>query len=536
MLRFDKMILSKTQHLFKSVSYIIPRQGRGIIDIIFITSSVRRKDMKLKRTIAMIAAAVLALSLTACGKDTENTSSADAPTQSTSVNSSTSAPKSSTSKTEGGTSSPTAASSDTSSAEKPVEEPPQPKKIPLTDEELREINIGPISTDFFKTYERSGRSFDLTTSIDNIEMFDFILGRLVRVIETDEADYYERLSDPTWMDDIDYYYFKPETAEKLIREKFLPSFEISSVDHTKSTYWDTEKGQFGVNFAIDGYIGGRGRGRYDYLNESGYKIDGYYFINLVPLNDYPMTDVYFEWQAIMAEQIKMSDITSEYFAIPRVRVKLKKFAQKSPYEDVFYDTFILVGFEPVDERLEWVKTAENVYNTMKNDGIFQDGQPYSAGVMDGGLGKRIYLSSYSEMGSHRFTRSETIITYGSRDKGDVITVNRHNGGALNYMETDPQKMWGETYGGCTIEDKLKDEKYSYSFDVFEYPPDYTGSYFEDSPPTYKHNGKEISEDEYNSAELVRYFEGNENKIYTCNDGIDKITLGEYFEMCRIITD
>ena len=516
--------------------------------------------MKLKRTSAVIAAAVLALSLTACGKDTENTSGGvSSMVQSTAADSSSSTAESSTSSL-------TAGSSDTSSAENPVEEPPQPKKIPLTGEELREIDIGPISTDFFKTYESSGRSFDLTSSIDNIEMFDFILGNLVRFIEKDEADYHEWVSDPAWKVDKDCWWFKPETAENLIREKFLPSFKISSVDHTASAHWDTEKGQFKVLYELDSYLDGRGRGQYDYLNESGYKTDDYYYINLVPLNDYPMADMHFYAYPSMDEIIKMSDITSEYFAIPRVRVKLKKFAKKALYDDYFFEVFILVGFEPVDDRPEWVHTAEQLFkdndlenvemigiNALEENTGFNTQTLRTAGVLSAPFGKRIYLyeKQYTERTLYRDYYHD-INTFGMRGKNDnirYVLFSESREGTGDYIGSQYHYIESST---LTCNDILSGVKYVHDIEegFIEYydVSDNNGGVARKDihEESWKLNDKNISEAEYNSAEAVAYFldsfkgDGKSapyefDTLYSC-EVTDCITLGDYFEMCRIITD
>ena len=207
-----------------------------------------------KYGIATILASVMLL--TACGKDTEIISGTGTSTQSTvAENNSSSAPASSSGTAESNTSSLTESSSDTSS--EPIEEPPQPEMIPLTKEELHEISISPMSIQFFKSYERNSKSFDYTASIDDVEMLDFVFTRLLFLIETDEADHYERVDDMSMDGYTEYYYFTPETAEKLIQEKFLPSFKIGSVDHTKSLYCDTEKEQFKIALLSDTYNGFR---------------------------------------------------------------------------------------------------------------------------------------------------------------------------------------------------------------------------------------------------------------------------------------
>lgn len=188
-------------------------------------------------------------------------------------------------------------------------------------------------------------------------MSDFVFTRLLFLIDTGEADHYERVDDMSMDGYTEYYYFTLETAEKLIQEKFLPSFKISSLNHTKSRYWNTDKRQFEAAFFSDAYNGGISS-YYYYLNESGYKIDDSYYIDLVPLGGY-LKEGYFRPGEVDAKHIKMSDIASDYFDIPRVQVKLKKFNVKNHWNtDHLYDYYAVVGFGPVDDRPEWVNTAE----------------------------------------------------------------------------------------------------------------------------------------------------------------------------------
>lgn len=203
--------------------------------------------MKNKILAAFTACAVI-MSFSGCGENMENISDMNSMTQSTNSDTDSSAFESSTSDLTG-------IDSETSNTDKQE----QPKKIPMTDEELDKMFIGPYAINFFKQYEQAGKEFDFTISIDNVELLTHILDRLTGIIEKDDADNYELISDPMWDWDTEYYYFKPETVEKLIQEYFLSSFKISSVDYTKLGCWDSEKKQFKVQLIHDGYIGARDR-------------------------------------------------------------------------------------------------------------------------------------------------------------------------------------------------------------------------------------------------------------------------------------
>ena len=517
-----------------------------------------------KYGIATILASVMLL--TACGKDTEIISGTGTSTQSTvAENNSSSAPASSSGTAESNTSSLTESSSDTSS--EPIEEPPQPEMIPLTKEELHEISISPMSIQFFKSYERNSKSFDYTASIDDVEMLDFVFTRLLFLIETDEADHYENVEDHDSMDGYtEYYYFTPETAEKLIQEKFFPSFKISSVDYTKSTYWDREIKQFKTAFREDAYHGGGLDSFYLYLSESGYRIDDCYYINLVPLCDY-FGEGYFRIGEVDAEHLKLSDIASVYFDIPRVQVKLKKFNVKSHWDtDYMYDYYAFVGFEPVDNRPEWVNTAEQLFKDNDLENVEMIGLTASeenngfntlilrtAGVLSTPFGKRIYLyeKHYTERNLYH-DYYHAINTFGTRGKNDNIQYLISSGsreGAGDYTGSQYHYIEDST---LTCNDVLSGVKYIHTVEegfveYYDIANNYRVIDRKDvHEESWKMNDKDISEAEYNSAEAVVYFLDNFDgdgkydpyefdTLYSC-EVTDCITLGDYFEMCRIITE
>ncbi len=511
--------------------------------------------LKLKRSCLAIAAAVLMTMLAGCGNNTEGISGTSSTTQSTDL----SAPASNSSTAESSTSSLTESSSDTSSVAEPVEEP-QPEKIPLTDEELDEIFIGSVTMQFFKPYEKANKEFDLTVSIDNVEMLDYILTKLIGIVENGEFDDYERISDPEWLMDTEYYYFKLETAEKLIQKYFLPTFMISSIDYTKSEFWDPENNWFKPWRIIDGFMGARGL-EYYYLNESGYKAGDYYYVSLVPLADYPNAEMAFG-DGLSLKYPEMSYISSDYFDIPRVRLKLKKFIRYSSLGDTM-ETYVCVGFAPVDERPDWLKFAAKLFKDNDLENASMIGQPpiedefynmpavRTAGVINTPFGKRMYVyeKNYRE-GMLEFHFEHTITTFGTRGQNDKVIfsvstyANTGTDGVPNVMASNVHTSTftcDDLFSGNKYVRELRDGERTTCDDNLE---NVSTELIHNEKWTM--NDKEISETEFTSAEPVSYFLKNFKgdgtyepytfyTLYSCKVK-DCITLADYYEMCRVITE
>ncbi len=499
---------------------------------------------------AILAAAML---LTACGKDSENISGTSSTTQSTDL----SAPASNSSTAESSTSSLTESSSDTSSVAEPVEEPQQPEKIPLTDEELDEIFIGSVTMQFFKPYEKANKEFDLTVSIDNVEMLDYILTKFAGIVEADD---YELISDPEWPEDIEYYFFKPETLEKAIQKHLLPTFKIGSVDYTKSKYWDPENNWFKPWRIIDGFMGARGS-EYFYLNESGYKAGDYYYVSLVPLADYPNAENAFV-DGLSLKYPEMSYISSDYFDIPRVRLKLKKFIINNAFGEP-WETYMCVSFAPVDERPDWLKFAAKFFKDNDLENVEMIGQPptmdefyntpavRTAGVLDTPFGKRMYLyeKNYRE-GMTKFDYAHDITTFGTRGQNDKVIfsvstyANTGTDGVPNVMASNVHTSTftcDDLFSGNKYVRELRDGERTTCDDNLE---NVSTELIHNEKWTM--NDKEISETEFTSAEPVSYFLKNFKgdgtyepytfyTLYSCKVK-DCITLADYYEMCRVLTD
>lgn len=461
----------------------------------------------------------LVMLLTACGEDMEKISGADTSNPSTTATNSSSTTTSISDTSERSTSDLTESISD----ENETPEQEQLEKIPLTNEELSQIYLSPLTASFFKTYAKNGKSFDFTVSIDNIEMLNFIIGRLVQIIEIDEADDYEMIYNDEVMDgQEEYYYFSTETVEKLIQKNFLPSFEISSLDYKKSLYWNAEKDCFKVMDFPDSYNGGER----ECVIESGYTAGDYYYLSVViPNNGYFNTpDLY-----------RISFLPSEYFEFPRVQLKLKKYSRR--IEDRYYDVLVLVGFEPVDDRPEWVDAAEILFNTVNWKFTADSSYSFtSMGIIDGSIGKRVFIASWSMLGGAHVIQSATCHTYGIRGENDVISCHSN---LENYIITDYEThdMYDVTDGSVTIEDSFKGETYKSTYHKVS----------NDKTETYLLNDSEISKSQFDSAVVVDYFNGivdfdsatirtdDERLVYKYEHDLDNITLADLYEIARIIT-
>ena len=136
---------------------------------------------------AAITATVLVLSLTACGKETENTNEISSSLQITSTDSSSSILESSTSSL-------TESSLDTSSAAEPVEAPQQPEKTPLTEEELQRMELllreWGSDSPFIRLRQQEREEFDITAEVNDISELDIVLSMMLRDCDADKKRSY----------------------------------------------------------------------------------------------------------------------------------------------------------------------------------------------------------------------------------------------------------------------------------------------------------------------------------------------------------
>ncbi len=445
-------------------------------------------------------------------------------------------------------------SDSTSSSVKPPfvwEQPQQQEKIPLTYDELADILVDFNTTGFFQSYKEANQKYDLTVSIDTIDKFDFILKKLTAVAEDDEADHCEHSHMTAWAS----YVYKPETAEKLIRKYFLPTFKISSIDYRSSMYWNSEYEHFDTENDYDIYYS-------RCLNESGYKVGDYYYINTVTLDNYPNAEkMYYVGDSL--NDLNMSYITSDFFDIPRVQLKFKKFNKFNKYNAMGepMEIYVCVGYSPVDEIPDWLECAAKLYkdNDLANvemigkapvqDSGLDMTLKRTAGVINTPFGKRLYLYGINQnQGGFGYDYTHTITTLGTRGQNDKIEYSVHNYSKLgsggyynNFIDLK--------YNYLVCNDVFSNEKYTYYLEEGTATTYENGETVEEKKvheESWTLNDKDISEKKFNSAEVVSYFlntfkgygkseQYEFDSLYSC-EVEDCITLADYYEMCRVMTD
>lgn len=227
-------------------------------------------------------------------------------------------------------------------------------------------------------------------------------------------------------------------------------------------------------------------------------------------------------------------------------LKFKKFTKKNAQGES-WDIYIPVGFKPVDERPDWVKNAAKMLATLNCEEVkrYSDDSSNTSlqevGVMDGNLGKRMYIKYFSEMGLRHYTRCDGFMTFGLRGENDIIFfVSALDSNTITYPGTDTEDMRmreivsnettihdnfnGETYSHCSIHDSDEGDTITYTL-----------------------NGNEITKYEFDSAQSVVYFKdigssGNisiEDKsrfIYKCENNFGKLTLANLYDLARVMTD
>lgn len=499
-----------------------------------------------RRILAVILAGVVAIGFSGCGKGAENLNQSVPLPQSTASSKPASVAQSSVSTTS------------ESSGASDVQVIPQQEKIPLTEDELDQIYISYHTINFFKPYEQASEEFDFTESISDVKMLDYIFDKLSAMMLKGYVDFNEEDYESGFEPDNDYvfgvFHFTCEKAEKLIQKHFLPNFMINSVDYTKSEYWDQEEKQFNLFAQFDRFTGDPGK-EYYYYKESGYKIGDYYYINLVPLADYPNIEKALEFGCGRRDKIKMAGITSEFFDIPRVCLKVKKFSIK----DIIGETGgadMCVGLSLNDDRPDWVEMAEKFYKDNDLGNNYMIGRnsnntnsycPPTAGVISTPFGKRMYLYNEEHSGSSSIYDTYNLSTFGTRGQNDELNFSLDCanvcGGFSPWVNTNNITI--------SCNDVFSDKKYVYNWtkgDKIYYGNGGTIEKEEEVfEETWKLNDKEISERKFNSADVVSYFYeiydedeyGQSNislardLLYSCD--IEKgLSLADYYEICRIL--
>ena len=476
------------------------------------------------KKVGLISIVALVTLLTAC----ENNTSNENYIQSTSVVSSSVGVSSNTEENVPVTSS--LSSAETSSAEPPVIQEQQ-KKIPLAQEEYCNL----MSSDrFYYTTNAVESGFDLTNSINNVYTLEYALSILPEL--GGKADDVKSDMPEDFVGDAlsSTYLYKPETAENQIRNYLLPSFKIDSIDYKSSDLWDAKNGYIkACNYSSADELRG--------IVESAYKFGDYYYANMV-LNEGYGGESY-------SGYLSSLNLNEQNLNIPLVQVKFKKITVKSVYGE--HDRYIPIGFDPDDQRPEWMKKAQSLFESIDRDKLenlrnYPSSMQMGVGVMSGNLGKRMYIRYISQMGSHNFTSVNSILTIGARGTNDVILYEYStntattNGGLVIDDTATPKEI---NTIKITIQDSFKGETYAYYKSSTRNP---FGELLEELTIKYTLNEKEISEKEYNSAEVTAYLAdaeqlfydtGNKERIvFQCENSFENMTLTDFYEICRVITE
>ena len=450
--------------------------------------------MKFKRIAAAVIAAACALSLAACGEDSENASGKNSLTHNSDFDTVSSAPESSISDLTGDDSEVSA-----------TDEQEQLEKIPLTDDELWSMELllmgwhsdSPLT----KLKQQNQEEFDIEAKMNDINELDIVLPIMLRDCDADKETVISGE-----MGDISHYFYSPETVEKHIKKNYLPKFDINNVDYTKSNYWSEE------DKAFIKYSGAGGGVENIFSLEYGYRQgDEYYLIGVY-------TD-----GAMVHKDTKLSYLQTDYFDFPRKELKIKNDC--------------LMSYKSIDDRPAWVDTAANLFSVRDWRNAEYSSYLYSSiGVIDGSLGKRMFIAYEYQIGNVHLITEAACYTYGIRSKNDIISCH----GSHQYITvTDHvnQTMYDVTENSITVRDDFKAEIYKYTYQRSA----------DGETEKYSLNDSEVSKSEFNSAEVVDYFNGivdfdsvtiridDGRLVYKSEHDFNDITLGDLYEIARIIT-
>lgn len=461
-----------------------------------------------KRILAVISAGVVAMGFTGCGKSAENSNQSVHLPQSTTSSKPASVAQSSVS-----TPSESGGTSD-------VQVIPQQEKRQLTAEELAECRAT-VNELFDNPYMPifSDGKFNYSDCIYEPGVFEYLLRTFPKrdiPADSEASPYIEGR----------IYTYSPESVQRIIREKFAPDFELSNIDYQKLYYWDEDKKAFDIFVYDNAYFS-------PCIVESGYKVGGEYWLNVVPCRNFMLVT-------------KLYELSETYFEIPRKEIRLKD--------------GVIVYCRENDDRPEWVEVAEKFYkdNNLGNEYMvgraasyeYQSIQPKrEAGVISTPLGKRMYLYEQSSVqGSTQFSYSHIISTWGLRGHNDNIKYSISSYGMGNSGGT-PNKYFDRKHTEISFNDVLSDKEYIYylkddRIDTFEENGEISQEY--DYEESWKLNGMDIPEKKFNSEEFVSYFLENFkgdgrydpytfDTLYSC-EVTESLTLNDYYNICRIIME
>lgn len=452
------------------------------------------------KKIGMSLVLVCTLLLTACSEDAESISGGNSSAQIAVSDSGSSIPANNLSSS--------ADSNSETSSSSVVQEQPQPEKIPLTEKELKDMETTVFWLDCYlgRQLFNDQREYDLKTLLESPESmenhsFDMALGMVMRKCEPDKT----KAVESEFVNQLNLY--SPQTVQKYIKENFIPDFNISRIDYKKSDHWSAEDNMFSFGFGADG-------GFIDVPQVvSGYKQgDEYHLI------------------AYGTSKLNMKLPSSENLDFPIKEIVIKNDC--------------LISCKNATERPEWINTAENLYkmlNKEKESWEKVKNVPNPQGgylrVISGDPGKRLCADTSYFMGSHSVSAGTYYYTFGARGKNDFISYEYNSHGSMvGYLDPNPENMYFVSSGSIIIHDYFKGETYE---------NEYT-SYSDGNPPpnaksteSYTLNGRNISKEEFNSAEVKIFFDNfddSERTILKCEHDWNNLTLGDLFEIAKVMTD
>ena len=221
----------------------------------------------------------------------------------------------------------------------------------------------------------------------------------------------------------------------------------------------------------------------------------------------------------------LSYLPTDYFDIPRKELVIKNDCPMS--------------CKIIDDLPEMLDIAANLFDMVdwKNEEYISYSVSRLGGVINGSIGKRMFINFWSELGSAHLMQSAICNTYGASGENDVISLyNSHD----YHIVTDNvnQTMYDVSDNSITVRDGLRGDTYIHAH---HQEPDI-------ETEKYLLNDFEISKSEFESAEAVDHFNGIANfdsimidiyedrLVYKCEHDFNEVTLADLFEIARIITE
>lgn len=272
-----------------------------------------------------------------------------------------------------------------------------------------------------------------------------------------------------------------------------------------------------------------------FIQEDGYKQGDYIYVTAVFIDENHGTSANLKQTPFpSASKINLSDITPEYFDLPRCQMKFKKLTIKDFDR---YEPYFLVGFKPTDERPAGLDFAKKFYSEIKSlDTPHDDGSRLvDFGLLDTKLGKRAYIYSFSELGLRDYMSDTHYVTYGARGENDKIEFNKHYSSETHWSNDDITNIWDCLSTETSIIDSFNGDAFKYSYANIGHED---GTYEETAE--YTHNDQPVSERDFYSAELVDDFKDYFKSESYAPPGeklqADTQTLAGLYEIARAVTE